>query len=84
MVKSHVTCPSLVSHGHAEPDVNVVANVEQERVNVKDVIANVYQYIERSTMTWYLVPAADEDGGVDSMLLEAVRACKIGVDDVVG
>jgi len=35
-------------------------------------------------MTWYLVPAADEDGGVDSMLLEAVRACKIGVDDVVG
>jgi hypothetical protein len=34
-------------------------------------------------ITWYLVPAANNDGGVDHVLLEAVGVSKTGADDVM-
>ena len=45
---------------------------------------NVYWYIERHSVTWYLIPIVDGDSGVDPVLLEAVGVSKIGADDVVG
>ena len=51
---------------------------------MKNVITNVYWYTERSIVACYLILAIDEDGGVDSLLLEAIRASKIGIDDIVG
>jgi len=39
--------------------------------------------LKRRTMTWHLVSATEDDNGVDPMLLEAIRARKTSVDDVV-
>ena len=66
-----------------EDDVNVVVDVKEVGVDIEDVGVDAEWYTEGCSAAGDLVPATDEDGGVDALFLEADEAGDVDVDYVV-
>lgn len=83
-MKSHVTRTSqALQPGCAQYDVDVVAKVDQERVEGVCVDVDPQWHCECHRAAWHLISVADNDGGVDVSFAKADGMGEVDVDDAL-